>query len=72
MKFDEFKVGLVFYTGAGAWVCTDVGRRVVVAARKSALDVDPSGPPYSISEDVFDEYDLDGCRLEPYPPETKR
>ncbi len=29
-----------------------------------------NGPPYAVAEVVFDEYDLDGCSLEPDPDDT--
>ncbi len=62
----EFHIGIEFYTGSGKWRCTDVGTRVVVAIK---LDQDDprnySGPPYSIAEDVFDEFDMGGCSLDP-------
>lgn len=61
MKHRQFRIGGVFYTATGAWVCTDVGTRTVVAVRKASLDAHPNGPPYSIAETAFDEYDLDGC-----------
>jgi hypothetical protein len=66
MEKDDFHIGLEFYTGSGKWRCTDVGARVVVAIK---LDQDDprnyNGPPYSIAEEVFDEYDLKGCSLDP-------
>lgn len=66
MKKEEFKLGIEFYTAAGKWRCTDIGTRVVVAI---PLDQEDSrnynGPPYSIPESVFDEYDLEGCSLDP-------
>jgi hypothetical protein len=66
MRHDEFTVGLEFFTAAGRWRCTDVGTRVVVAILLDAPN--PSwyhGPPYAITETVFDEYDLDGCSTDP-------
>src|SRR5581483_7719585 len=64
MKKDEFEVGKHFWTGSGEWVCTDKGQRTIVAARWDALKDNPAGPPYSVGENVFDEYDQDGCYLE--------
>lgn len=70
LTFEEFQVGEVFYTGSGAWVCTDKGSRVVVAMRKRQFERYPEGPPYSVAEDVFDEYDQEGCSQNPleFPP----
>lgn len=74
MQLNEFNIGLEFYTGTGKWRCTDVGTRTIAAIYLDDLDpisgepVDPSwfaGPPYAVSEHVFDEYDLEGCSLEP-------
>ena len=66
MRKDDFRIGLEFYTATGKWRCTDTGTRVVVAI---TLDQDDprnySGPPYSIAENVFDEYDMQGCSLDP-------
>lgn len=65
MKRSEFQIGTEFFTGAGKWRCTDVGTRVIVAIRldnqEDARNL--AGPPYSVAEYVFDEYDLDGCSL---------
>ena len=69
MTKDQFRIGQVFWTGPNessefnGWVCTDIGARVIVAVRKTDLDENPAGPPYSIAEDVFDEYDMEGCLL---------
>ena len=66
MKRDDFRIGLEFFTASGKWRCTDIGTRVVIAI---ILDQDDprnySGPPYSIAENVFDEYDMQGCSLDP-------
>ena len=66
MRKSDFQIGTEFFTGAGKWRCTDVGSRVIVAIRID--DQDPrnlAGPPYSVAECAFDEYDLDGCSLDP-------
>jgi hypothetical protein len=66
MKHSDFQIGAEFYTLAGKWRCTDIGSRVVVAIRID--DQEPPnlvGPPYSVAEDVFDEYDVGGCSLDP-------
>ena len=61
MRHEQFRIGRSFYTATGAWVCTYVGTRTIVAVKKARLDEHPDGPPYSIAEASFDEYDLDGC-----------
>lgn len=48
--------------GNGAWAL----RRVRCVARRAFYEDDPRdllGPPYSVAEHVFDEYDLDGCYI---------
>jgi len=66
MTKNDFHIGREFYTGSGKWRCTDIGTRVIVAIK---LDKDdPSwyaGPPYAVVEDVFDEFDMGGCSLDP-------
>jgi hypothetical protein len=66
MTRKDFRIGLEFHTASGKWRCTDVGTRVVVAIK---LDQDDprnyAGPPYSVAEEVFDEYDMQGCSLDP-------
>ena len=72
MKLEEFYIGLEFYNN-GAWEpakakfrCTDVGSRVVVAIKLDQEDPrNYNGPPYSVAEMVFDEYDLDALDLQP-------
>ena len=66
MKRDEFKIGQHFFTGSGEWRCTDIGTRVIIAIKMDQEDPrNYNGPPYSIVEYVFDEYDMDGCSLSP-------
>mgnify|MGYP001578399160 CR=1 FL=1 len=78
MTKTEFKIGKTFYTGGGTWICTDIGTRVIVAIRVGVLAKDesrteraiaegrlPPGPPYAVNELVFDEYDMDGCSMDP-------
>lgn len=65
MRHADFHIGLEFYTEAGKWRCTDVGMRVITAIK---LEGDPQnwiGPPYSVAETVFDEYDFEGLSREP-------
>jgi hypothetical protein len=83
MRHSEFSIGMTFFTAAGAWRCTDVGTRVIVAisleprinvrstrsgdgtfTEEQCLSDDPAdlaGPPYSVVETVFDEYELERC-----------
>jgi hypothetical protein len=66
VRHDECYIGLEFHTAAGRWRCTDVGTRVVVAIKLDAPDTSwHDGPPYAITETVFDEYDLEGCARDP-------
>jgi hypothetical protein len=66
MSKEEFRIGLAFYTASGKWRCTDIGTRVIVAIKLDQTDPrNYNGPPYSIAECVLDEYDLDGCSLDP-------
>ena len=63
MRHDEFKIGMVFKTNGGTWRCTDIGTRTVIAIKISDHH-DMSwlnGPPYAVSETVFDETDLAAC-----------
>jgi hypothetical protein len=64
MEPAEFRTGLEFMTATGLWRVADVGPRTVIAVK---LDQDGprnyNGPPYSIVECVFDEYDIESCRL---------
>jgi len=83
VKHSEFSIGMTFFTAAGAWRCTDIGIRVIVAlslelrmnvrstrnadgtfTEERHMSDDPAdliGPPYSVGETVFDEYDLEMC-----------
>jgi hypothetical protein len=74
MKKEDFYIGLEFYTARYdketkdfthiKWRCSDVGTRVIVAIKLDQSD--PSrynGPPYAVSEVVFDEDDVEGCAL---------
>ena len=66
MQHGDFIVGEHFYTATGEWMCTDKGTRVI-----TAIPVTPDnehnrvGPPYSIQELVFDEYDFGRCYMKP-------
>ena len=66
MEHREFSIGLEFVTASGRWRCTDVGTRVIVAVQLNAPDASwDNGPPYAVLESVFDEYDFEGCSLDP-------
>jgi hypothetical protein len=66
MTKDEFRMGQEFYTASGKWRCTDIGTRVIVAIKLDQEDPrDYNGPPDSIVEHVFDEYEMEGCSLDP-------
>lgn len=63
MRLEDFKIGMEFNTGGGRWRCTDIGTRTICAIKLDRDD--PSwyaGPPYAITENVFDEYSLPDCR----------
>ena len=65
MKKNDFKIGQDFYTSSGTWRCTDIGTRTICAIQLNQTDSNNyKGPPYSIAEHVFDEYDLEGCSLD--------
>lgn len=66
MEHTDFSIGLEFYTAAGRWRCTDIGRRVIVVIRLDAPDASwYNGPPYAVAECVLDENDMQGCSLDP-------
>lgn len=63
MEHSDFYIGCEFFTETGRYRCTDVGTRTIAAIRLD-LDHDPSwynGPPYGVSEVIFDEYEIEGC-----------
>ncbi len=65
MKHSDFTVGGEFLCGEKRWRCTDIGTRVVVAVCLNDHD-DSSwfhGPPYAVTETVFDENDIEGCEV---------
>ena len=62
MIHNQFKIGGIFYTATGTWLCTDIGTRVIVAIHVGHEDW-MKGPPYAVPEIVFDEYDFPGCSL---------
>jgi hypothetical protein len=63
MELSDFKIGEIFICGKKKWRCTDIGSRVIIAV---CLDDHSeqdwfNGPPYAVTECVFDEYDQPGC-----------
>ena len=66
MEREQFKIGETFWCSGKAWRCTDIGTRVVVAICLDHDD-DPTwyDGPYAVAKVVFDEYDFEGCSLEP-------
>jgi hypothetical protein len=63
-KLSDFNVGVIFRTGGGRWLCTDVGSRTVIAIRYTPSNPEKmDGPPYVGVESVFDEYDLGGITI---------
>jgi hypothetical protein len=49
--------------GERVWICTDVGSRTICAVLLDDLvESGDFGPPYSIAEQVLDNYDMAGCR----------
>jgi len=63
MKHADFQIGTEFWTATGRWRATDIGTRTVIAIKLDQTDMrNYNGPPYSVLESVFDEYDLDGCK----------
>nr|VFK15689.1 MAG: Uncharacterised protein family (UPF0158) [Candidatus Kentron sp. LPFa] len=66
MKKEDFELEKEFYTATGKWRCTDIGTRVILAIHLNQENPkNYNGPPYSIPEEVFDEYDMEGCSLDP-------
>jgi hypothetical protein len=62
MKHDDFQIGMEFFTATGRWRVTDIGTRTIIAIKLDQSDPrNYNGPPYSIPESVFDEYDFAGC-----------
>lgn len=67
MTHGQFRTGQHFWTATGEWLCTDVGTRVIAAIKVTGTpSEDLAGPPYSVAEEVFDEYDFGGCSTEPF------
>lgn len=60
MKLSEFRIGEVFRTGSGEWVCTDIGTRTILAVEKEEYERN-SGQLIYCDEVVFFDYDFEGC-----------
>lgn len=62
MNLSQFKIGEEFICGSKKWRCTDIGTRTVAAICVSSHEETLlEGPPYYVVENVFDEYDIEGC-----------
>jgi len=63
-KHEDFKIGTIFRSATGRWICTDVGKRTVVAIRYTPENPeDMDGPPYFLAETVFDEFDIEAVDI---------
>jgi|SaaInlV_165m_DNA_1040744.scaffolds.fasta_scaffold23659_2 hypothetical protein len=63
-KLDDFKIGTIFRSGGGRFLCTDVGQRTVIAIRYTPRDPkNMDGPPYFLAEHVFAEFDIEGVDI---------
>lgn len=63
MKRSDFKIGKDFVWGDRKWRCTDIGTRIILGI---PLEHDEdlnwySGPPYAVTERVFNENDIEAC-----------
>lgn len=65
MRHADFHIGLEFVSTAGSrWRCTDIGTRTILAVELNRTgSIWYQGPPYIVSETVFDEYDIGRCYL---------
>jgi hypothetical protein len=65
MKHSEFYIGLEFLGAAGyQWRCTDVGTRTITAIQMTDVTEEwLAGPPYMVTEEVFDEKELEHCHM---------
>ena len=62
--FTSITIGSEFYASGGKFRCTDKGTRTIVAIKLESEDESwYNGPPYAVSESVFDEYDLEAVAL---------
>jgi hypothetical protein len=74
VNHSEFAIGIPFYTLRYTkngwknvkWRCTDIGTRTIIAIEVDEIEPrNNNGPPYSIQETVFDEYDMGSCEIYP-------
>lgn len=70
MTLAQFKVGHEFLTATGRWICTDKGKRTVIAKRVTGRDGGASPLAVAEVEVVFDERRFDGCS--PAKPAAKK
>ena len=63
MKFEDFRIGMHFFTGSGEWVVADKGNWTIVAVpasdkhkiKSTYIDCEPT---------VFEPIDFGGCDLQ--------
>lgn len=60
LEHKDFYIGREFWTATGRWRCTDMGTRTICAIKLEGDPANWTGPPYSVAEGVFDEYDFGG------------
>jgi len=66
LTLSDFTIDGHFFCADKPWRCTDVGTRVITAICLSEHPDEHSwfnGPPYAVSEIVFDEYAQEGCSI---------
>lgn len=64
MILEEFKVGEVFRTESGEWICLDKGTRTVLAIKKEEYNTVENWDCQSDKDIiVFYPYDFGGCFL---------
>ena len=63
-KLSSFKIGTLFRSGSGRWICTDVGQRTIVAIRYTPrAKFKMAGPPYGSTETVWGDFDIGGVTI---------
>lgn len=64
MDLQDFKINEVFWTGAGKWVCSDIGTRTILAVKYEEM-IEQYGnivdDPVCCIEHPFHRYDWGGC-----------
>ena len=58
LEHSDFSIGVEFWTETGRRRCTDVGSRTICAIKLEGDPRDWDGPPYGVTEYVFDESDF--------------